>query len=100
MQPSQTVPGIEAVRGFCAAQASRGVTKRATNSMVDPRGFVKRAWMIASLLAVLVVGLSCYLFLLPAEPSFEGRSLSKWLVDLDVRNAPGAQARDRAVKAV
>ena len=54
------------------------------------------------LLLILLVTSAAALALLcwPTEPSYQGKRLSKWLVELDLRNSSDANARDQAVNAV
>jgi len=39
-------------------------------------------------------------FLLPREPSYEGKSLSDWLADIDVGNLQSREAADQAIRAM
>src|SRR5216684_2322284 len=55
-------------------------------------------------LLLLILLLTCVaalgLYFWPSEPSYQGKGLSKWLAELDIRNTSEANVRDQAVKAV
>src|SRR5437870_8112714 len=85
-------------KSFGAAQCTRrrsAVPSRKSNSHK-----MNRQAGLFLLILLLTCAAALALYFWPREPSYQGKRLSKWLAELDIRSTSGANGREQAIKAV